>query len=99
MFKYTYTNRFDPYFSCTENIPYAFNKAPRCGSKTKRNNGNPCRAPAIRGKRRCRIHGGSQGGGGQKDNKNALKHGRSTETIKKLKKEIREILREDKNIN
>jgi len=30
--------------------------APRCGAKTR--SGSPCRAPAIRGKRRCRMHGG-----------------------------------------
>ncbi|NDH69080.1 MAG: hypothetical protein EBY22_14500 [Gammaproteobacteria bacterium] len=78
--------------SCTENITYAFNKAPRCGAKTKRNNGKPCRAPAVRGKQRCRIHGGSKGSGGQKNNKNALKHGQSTGGIKKLKNKIREAL-------
>jgi hypothetical protein len=79
--------------SCTENNTYAFNKAPRCGARTKRNNGSPCRAPAVRGKQRCRIHGGSKGGGGQKNNENALKHGCSTTAIKALKKEIRETLR------
>lgn len=26
--------------SCTENIAYAFNNAPRCGARTKRNNGS-----------------------------------------------------------
>ncbi|KTD31196.1 hypothetical protein Lmor_2803 [Legionella moravica] len=78
--------------SCTENFNYAFNKAPRCGAKTKRNNGNPCLAPAVKGKQRCRIHGGSKGSGGQKDNKNTLKHGYSTASIKKLKNKIRETL-------
>src|SRR5262249_40633900 len=31
-------------------------KAPRCGAKNRR--GEPCRCPAMRGKRRCRLHGG-----------------------------------------
>ena len=31
-------------------------KAPRCGARTR--NGPPCQAPAIRGKRRCRLRGG-----------------------------------------
>ena len=79
--------------SCTENPTYAFNNAPRCGARTKRNNGNPCRAPAVRGKQRYRLHGGSNGSGGQKDNKNALKHGYSTTAVKTLKKEIRYTLR------
>lgn len=82
--------------SCIENITYAFNNAPRCGARTKRNNGSPCRAPAIRGKRRCRIHGGSMGSGAQKSNKNALKHGSSTTDIKRFKKEIKEILHQVK---
>lgn len=79
--------------SCTESITYAFNNAPRCGARSRRNNGNPCRSPAVRGKQRCRFHGGSKGSGGQKDNKNALKHGYSTTAVKELKKEIRETLR------
>jgi len=31
--------------------------APRCGAKTRRR-GTPCQCPAIRGGRRCRLHGG-----------------------------------------
>ena len=38
-----------------------FNNAPRCGARAKRNNRNLCRAPVIRGKKRCRFHGGSKG--------------------------------------
>jgi hypothetical protein len=33
-------------------------KAPRCGARTCHADGRPCQAPAIRGKRRCRMHGG-----------------------------------------
>ena len=32
-------------------------------------------APAVKGKRRCRMHGGAKGSGAPKGNKNALKHG------------------------
>jgi hypothetical protein len=31
-------------------------QAPRCGAKTRA--GTPCQCPAIRNRRRCRIHGG-----------------------------------------
>ncbi|MGA8696874.1 MAG: HGGxSTG domain-containing protein [Xanthobacteraceae bacterium] len=31
-------------------------RAPRCGAKTRA--GTPCQRPAIRGRRRCRLHGG-----------------------------------------
>jgi len=30
--------------------------APRCGAQTRA--GTPCRCPAIRGRARCRLHGG-----------------------------------------
>ena len=46
--------------------------APRCGAKSKRT-GKPCRAPAVRGYRVCRMHGA--GGGAPEGNRNALKHG------------------------
>ena len=48
--------------------------SPRCGARTRR--GDPCRAPAVCGKARCRMHGGARGSGGQAGNRNARKHGR-----------------------
>ena len=47
---------------------------PRCGARTRSE--KPCRSPAVRGKRRCRMHGGAPGSGAPRGNKNALKHGR-----------------------
>lgn len=63
--------------------PEVLANAPRCGAKTRM--GSPCLAPAVRGRRRCRMHGGlSQGA--PKDNKRAWKHGdRSAETEAQLK--------------
>ena len=46
----------------------------RCGAKTR--NGTPCMAPAVTGKKRCRMHGGAEGSGAPRGNQNALKHGR-----------------------
>ena len=46
--------------------------APKCGAKTR--SGAPCRGPAVRGKRRCRMHGGNNPGP-PKGSQNALKHG------------------------
>ncbi len=48
-------------------------RAPPCGARTRA--GGPCRAPAVRGKRRCRMHGGAAGAGAPQGNRNALKHG------------------------
>jgi uncharacterized protein YjcR len=44
----------------------------RCGAK--RRNGEPCRKWALKGKKRCRIHGGASTGAPKK-NKNAVKTG------------------------
>ena len=46
--------------------------SPRCGARTR--SGKPCRSPAVRGKRRCRMHGGAPGSGAPPGNKNALQH-------------------------
>lgn len=55
-----------------------------CGAKTR--SGAPCRNHPVTGKRRCRMHGGAKGSGGQRDNKNALKHGHySTEAVQERK--------------
>ncbi|WP_414894364.1 HGGxSTG domain-containing protein [Sphingomonas sp. Root1294] len=46
--------------------------APRCGARTR--SGQPCRSPAVNGRRRCRMHGG-KGSGAPRGNANAVKHG------------------------
>ena len=46
---------------------------PRCGARTR--SSAPCRAPAVRAKRRCRMHGGAKRSGARPGNANALKHG------------------------
>lgn len=84
--------------SCTECKRYAFDNAPRCGARTKRNNGNPCRSPAVRGKARCRLHGGAKGSGGQRGNINALKHGGTTAKIRMFKKAVRELIKDSNEL-
>lgn len=37
-----------------------FNSAPRCGARTRR--GTACQCPAMRGRTRCRLHGGKSTG-------------------------------------
>ena len=70
--------------------------SPRCGAKTRK--GTPCQAPAVAGRKRCRMHGGAQGSGAPKGNQNALKHGLYTAEAKALNKHIRELLREGKKV-
>lgn len=83
--------------SCTEPKRYAFDNAPRCGASTKRYQGRPCRSPAIRGKKRCRIHGG-KGCGAQIGNTSALKHGLTTATMKHFRKTIKKALNDELKI-
>ena len=47
--------------------------SPRCGAKTR--SGGSCGSPAVRGKRRCRMHGGAPESGAPSGNRNARKHG------------------------
>ena len=52
------------------------NAAPRCGAKTR--TGCPCRSPAIRGKRRCRMHGGASTGPRTQEGLARLRSARTT---------------------
>jgi hypothetical protein len=47
--------------------------SPRCGAKIR--SGGSCRSPTVRGKRRCRMHGGAPGSGAPRGNQNARQHG------------------------
>ena len=66
--------------------------APRCGAKTRV--GRPCQAPAARGKKRCRMHGGAAGSGAPMGNKNALKHGMYTREAIAVRKALARMMRE-----
>ncbi|MDA9226430.1 hypothetical protein N9P29_00860 [bacterium] len=71
-------------------------KSLRCGAKTR--SGDPCKSPAVAGKRRCRMHGGAEGSGVPIGNKNALKHGMYTGEAKHRNREIRDLLKESKEL-
>jgi hypothetical protein len=64
---------------------YPMHCAPRCGARTR--SGNPCRAPAIRGKARCRMHGGKSPG-------RPVIHGRYTKATIERRRRWRRQLRE-----
>ena len=75
--------------------------SPRCGAKTRA--GGSCRSPAVRSKKRCRMHGGARESGAPKGNRNALRHGLFTgdaiterKRIEKLLADTRQLLREVK---
>ena len=66
--------------------------SPRCGAKTR--SGGSCRSPAMRGKRRCRMHGGAPESGAPRRNRNARKHGRFTKAAIAERKRIQALLGE-----
>ncbi len=69
-------------------------QAPRCLARTRK--GTLCQSPAVRGKKRCRMHGGAKGSDAPVGNRNAWKHGRySAEAIAQWR-EVRGLLRQAK---
>ncbi|WP_374581452.1 HGGxSTG domain-containing protein [Sphingomonas sp. J344] len=65
--------------------------APRCLAKTRR--GTACQSPAVKGRRRCRMHGGTDPGA-PRGNQNALKHGMKTARAIEERRQLRQLLRE-----
>ncbi|WP_456670794.1 HGGxSTG domain-containing protein [Bradyrhizobium sp. USDA 3240] len=66
--------------------------SPRCGARTR--SGGACRAPAVHGKTRCRMHGGAEGSGAPRANRNARKHGMFTRGAMEERRDIRALLGE-----
>lgn len=64
----------------------------RCTATTR--SGVPCQAPALRGKVRCRMHGGAKRSGAPCGNRNACKHGLFTKDGIAERKQIRALLKE-----
>ena len=70
--------------------------SPRCGAKTRK--GTSCRAPAVSGKQRCRMHGGATGSGAPKGNQNALKHGTYTSEALEIRRRLKTYMREARKL-
>jgi hypothetical protein len=70
--------------------------SPRCGAKTR--SGSACRSPAVRGKKRCRMHGGAAGSGAPEGNQNALKHGAFTKNAIKERDQVRAFIGEARKL-
>jgi hypothetical protein len=70
--------------------------SPKCGARTRR--GGACRAPAVRGKRRCRMHGGAAGSGAPGANQNARKHGLFTREAIEERRRIQVLLGEARKL-
>lgn len=70
--------------------------SPRCGAQTR--NGDTCRAPALRGKTRCRMHGGAAGSGAPFRNRNVVKHGFFSSEAIEERTLVRTVLIEAENL-
>jgi hypothetical protein len=71
------------------------NKAPRCGARTRA--GLPCKQAAVKGRPRCRMHGGAKGSGGPRGDRNGnFKNGRWTRESMEMRRAIRAKVREIK---
>jgi hypothetical protein len=72
-------------------------KKPRvvCGAKTRP--GHPCKTPPVTGRKRCRMHGGTNNGA-PKGSQNALKHGYYTRENIKARSEMHKAALEYKKI-
>nr|WP_269465441.1 HGGxSTG domain-containing protein [Bradyrhizobium sp. CCGE-LA001] len=66
--------------------------SPRCGARTR--GGTICRAPALHGKTRCRMHGGARRSGAPRGNQNARKHGMFAKDRITERRQIRDLLDE-----
>ena len=66
----------------------------RCGARTR--SGKPCASPAVRGKRRCLMHGGAAGSGAPRGNQNALRHGLYTRKAIEERQQVPDLLRQSR---
>lgn len=67
-----------------------------CGARIR--TGRSCRLPPVKGKSRCRMHGGAAGSGAPRGNKNALKHGRYTSDAIARRRYVRALVRESRRL-
>lgn len=65
----------------------------KCSAKTRV--GTLCQSSPVRGKRRCRMHGGTNNGA-PKGNKNAFKHGLYSRKSIQNRKEVNSLIRQYK---
>ena len=68
----------------------------RCGARTR--TGKPCSAPAVRGKTRCRMHGGAPDSGAPTGNRNAVKYGLYTRAALEERKQLRTLMRDARKL-
>ena len=72
--------------------PRLLTNAPLCQARNRA--GNPCRCPAMKGKARCRMHGGASGSGAPKGERNGMwRHGGFTSEAIALRQAANRLVR------
>jgi hypothetical protein len=79
----------------TDNNPmhpvWRLRRAPRCLARSRRS-GQPCKSPAMRGKKRCRLHGGGSTGAPKGRANGNYRHGLRTRELVEMKRAVRVFL-------
>jgi hypothetical protein len=72
--------------------PLSLRMAKRCGAKSR--TGKPCQSPVVKGRKRCRMHGGAHGSGAPSGKRNGnYRHGFYTAEAIAERKAVRAWLR------
>src|SRR5919199_5237151 len=73
--------------------PWRIHQSPRCGARTR--SGTSCRSPAVRGKERCRMHGGAKGSGAPEGKRNGrYRHGEYARAALEARRLLARLLRQ-----
>ncbi len=71
--------------------PMQLAAAPRCHARTR--SGTPCQCPAVKGRKRCRMHGGTNRGAPKGPKHGQYRHGFYTHEGKAMRKQLARIKR------
>jgi hypothetical protein len=76
----------------------AVSQASRCGARTR--SGAPCKSAPVTSRRRCRMHGGADGSGAPKGERNGnYEHGRYTKEVAATRQWLREAIHSLRELN
>ena len=77
--------------------PWSLRQALRCGACTR--SGMPCQSPAVKGNRRCRMHGGAAGSGAPQGPANGRYiHGMRSREHRDTRRLVRELMQEARDL-
>lgn len=72
--------------------PHQLRNAPRCQARTR--SGKSCRCPVVHGRKRCRMHGGTNAGAPKGERNGMWKHGGETREAVALRRQATALIRE-----